>query len=169
MKRIWKGINMLEELFLGYTLLLIALVATFQVLMRYAFGIAYDWFTEWARYLTVLIAFMGAGLGVKYGTHFSMEALTQYSPDRVAHLLKVAGNLVAAFTMGVVCYYSWIQIGKLARFGVLTPATEVPMWIPYLPIGLFSAVISVRFLLQTLRHAKAFLSREPFQRVRGEP
>jgi hypothetical protein len=89
MQKFWKLLNNIEELFLGYTLLILAFGATYQVTMRYGFGIAYDWFEEWARYLTVLITFVGAGLGVKYGTHFSMEALTQYAPDRFAHLVKV--------------------------------------------------------------------------------
>ena len=154
MQKFWKFVNNIEELFLGYTLLVLAFGATFQVTMRYGFGIAYDWFEEWARYLTVLITFVGAGLGVKYSTHFSMEALTQYAPDRFAHLLKVMANLVSSFIMAVVCYFSWVQIGKLIRFEVLTPATQVPMWIPYLPIGVFSVVISFRFFMQAVKHWK---------------
>jgi TRAP-type C4-dicarboxylate transport system permease small subunit len=79
----------------------------------------------------------------------------------------VVANLVASIIMAVACYFAWIQISKLARYGVLTPATQVPMWIPYLPIGLFSAVISIRFFMQSLKHGKAILSKEPFCRTRG--
>jgi C4-dicarboxylate transporter, DctQ subunit len=167
MQKFWKIVNNIEELFLGYTLLVLAFGATYQVVMRYGFGIAYDWFEEWARYLTVLITFVGAGLGVKYGTHFSMEALTQYAPDRFAHLVKVMANLVSSFVMAVVCYFSWIQIGKLIRFEVLTPASQIPMWIPYLPIGVFSVVISYRFLMTAVKHWKDFLNRKPFERARS--
>ncbi len=167
MQKFWKFVNNIEELFLGYTLLILAFGATYQVVMRYGFGIAYDWFEEWARYLTVLITFVGAGLGVKYGTHFSMEALTQYAPDRFAHLVKVMANLVSSFVMAVVCYFSWIQIGKLMRFEVLTPASQIPMWIPYLPIGVFSVVISFRFLMRAVKHWKDFLNRKPFERARS--
>lgn len=167
MRRVLKIIYNMEELFVGYVLLMLAFGATWQVVMRYGFNIAYDWFEEWARYLTILVTFMGAGLGVKYGTHFSMEALTQYSPDWLAHLLKVVANLVASIIMAVACYFAWVQISKLAQYGVLTPATQVPMWIPYLPIGLFSIVISIRFLMQSLEHGKAILDKEPFTRTRG--
>lgn len=167
MQKFWKFVNNIEELFLGYTLLILAFGATYQVVMRYGFGIAYDWFEEWARYLTVLITFVGAGLGVKYGTHFSMEALTQYAPDRLAHLVKVMANLVSSFVMAVVCYFSWVQIGKLIRFEVLTPASQIPMWIPYLPIGVFSVVISFRFLKRAAKHWKDFLNRKPFERARS--
>ena len=161
-RKFLKLINNAEELFVGYLLLIIAFGATFQVIMRYGFNVAYDWFDEWARYLTVLVTFVGAGLGVKYGTHFSMEALIQYVPDQFKHLLKVIANLVSCFIMAVVCYYAWVQIGKLYRFEVLTPATQVPMWIPYLPIAVFSAVISFRFFVQSVKHGRAFARREPF-------
>jgi C4-dicarboxylate transporter DctQ subunit len=167
MKKILNIINNAEELTVGYVLLVLAFGATFQVVMRYVFGIAYDWFEEWARYITVLVTFMGAGLGVKYGTHFSMEAVTQYAPDWLAHVFKVLSNLVAGLIMGVACYFAWIQIGKLMRYGVLTPASQVPMWIPYLPIGIFSAVIAFRFLMQSVKHAKSIACKEPFARGRG--
>jgi C4-dicarboxylate transporter DctQ subunit len=167
MKKFLKIVNNIEELFVGYVLLILAFGATYQVVMRYGFNTAYDWFEEWARYLTVLITFMGAGLGVKYGTHFSMEAVTQYSPDWLAHLLKVIANLVSGFVMAVICYFSWIQIGKLVQFEVLTPASQVPMWIPYLPIGIFSAVVSFRFLVESIRHGKSIAFKEPFKRARG--
>jgi C4-dicarboxylate transporter DctQ subunit len=167
MTKFLKIINSIEELLVGYVLLILAFGATYQVVMRYGFNIAYDWLEEWARYFTVLITFVGAGLGVKYGTHFSMEALTQFAPDRLAHLLKVTSNLVAALVIGVVCYFSWVQIGKLMRFEVLTPATQVPMWIPYLPIGIFSGVISFRFFIQAVKHGRAIARGEPFVRARG--
>jgi C4-dicarboxylate transporter DctQ subunit len=168
-RHVLKTVNHIEELFAGYTLLLLAVGATFQVVMRYGFNIAYDWLEEWARYLTVLITFVGAGLGVKYGTHFSMEALTQYLPDRFAHLLKVASNLISAVIMAVVCYFAWVQMGKLICFDVLTPATQMPMWIPYLPIGIFSVVISFRFLAQSIHHVTAIKRREPFKRSSAPP
>ncbi len=168
MKRILNIINNTEELCVGYVLLVLAFGATFQVVMRYVFGIAYDWFEETARYLTVLITFMGAGLGVKYGTHFSMEAVTQYAPDWLAHLFKVLANLISSIIMAVVCYFCCVHIWKLIKYGVLTPASQIPMWIPYLPIGIFSAVISFRFFTQSIRHAKAISRKEPFARGRGE-
>ena len=66
MKTFLKILNSTEELFVGYVLLALAFGATFQVVMRYGFGIAYDWFEEMARYLTVLVTFMGGGVGVKF-------------------------------------------------------------------------------------------------------
>lgn len=167
MKKISAAVNKIEELFIGYTLLLIALVATIQVILRYLFGVAYDWVDEGARYITILITFVGAGVCVRYGAHFSMDALVQYSPDRVKHLLKVLANLVSALIMAVAFYYSWVQIGKLHRFGALTPSFRIPMFIPYLPIGIFTLVIALRFLTESFRHARAMAKGLPFERKKG--
>ena len=79
MKRLIKLLNNAEESFIGYTLLSLACVSSFQVFTRYVFGIAYDWIDEISRYTTILITFVGAGIYVKYGAHFSMDSFFQYS------------------------------------------------------------------------------------------
>ncbi len=167
MKSFIRRLNKLEELFIGYALLGIAVIATLQVVLRYTTGIAYDWVDEGSRYMTILITFVGAGVCVRYGSHFSMDALVQYSPNRVKHLLKVLANLVSTFAMAVVFYYSWVQIERLHRFEATTPSFQIPMYIPYLPIGIFTLVISLRFLLQTIKHFDGLVHDKPFETGKG--
>lgn len=167
MKKIIQRINTVEELFIGYTLLIIALVASIQVFMRYTFGIAYDWVDEGSRYMTILITFVGAGVCAKYGSHFCMDALVHYVSNRFKHLLKAAANLVSALIMAIVCYYGWIQIGKLHQFEATTPSLQIPMYIPYLPIGIFTAVIALRFLIKAIGHANGFVRNLPFSHEKG--
>jgi C4-dicarboxylate transporter DctQ subunit len=162
MKNLIRIVNKIEELFIGYALLGIALIATIQVFLRYTFGIAYDWVDEGARYMTILITFVGAGVCVKYGAHFSMDALVQFVPNRVKHLLKMMAHFVSAVIMGVTFYYSWVQIERLHRFEATTPSFQIPMYIPYLPIGIFTLVIALRFLIQAIKHARGLALNEPF-------
>lgn len=167
MKNLLHKINTFEELFIGYTLVLIAIVATIQVIMRYTFGIAYDWVDECSRYMCILITFVGAAVCARNGSHFCMDALLQYVPNRFKHLLKVLANLVSALTMVVVCYYAWIQIEKLHRFGATTPSLEIPMYIPYLPIGVVTAIIAVRFFIKTANHINGLLHNLPYDGDQG--
>lgn len=167
MKKIIGFINKSEEIFIGYALLAIAIIATIQVFLRYTFNISYDWVDEGSRYMTILITFVGAGVCVKYGTHFSMDALIQYSPNRVKHLLKMLANLISSTIMAVTFYYSWIQIAKLKQFGATTPSFEIPMYIPYLPIGIFTIVISLRFFIQAIKHADGLVKNTPFNIDKG--
>lgn len=167
MKKLVWVVNQFEELFLGYALLIIALFTTLEVILRYVFGIGFDWGEELARYATILITFMGAGLCVKYGSHFSMEAMVQYAPNRIKHLLKILAHLVSTLVMAVVFYYSWVQIGRLHQFGATSPAMQIPMYIPYLPIGIFAAVIALRFFFQAVRHTNGLWHNLPFEGEKG--
>lgn len=167
MDKLIKRINTIEELFVGYSLLTIAVVAAIQVILRYLFGIAYDWVDEGSRYMTILITFIGAGICVRTGAHFSMDAVVQYVPNRVKHLIKLAANLISGIVLMVICYYAWIQISKLHRFGSLTPTFRIPMFIPYLPIGIFTGVIALRFFIQSYNNAVGFIHNTPFGAENG--
>lgn len=167
MIKIVSKINQIEELFVGYALLLVAIAATIQVFMRYVLNLSFDWVDEASRYMIVMITFIGAGICVKYGSHFAMDALVQYVPNRVKHALKVVSNLVSTIVMTVVFYFSWVQIEKLHRYEVSTSAIEMPMFIPYLPIGIFTFVIAVRFFIQFINHTIGFVKNTPFKAVTG--
>jgi len=167
MMKLIKTIHTIEELFVGYSLLLIAIAATIQVFMRYVLNLSYDWVDEASRYMVVMITFIGAGVCVRYGSHFTMDALIQYSPNRVKHALKIVSNLISSIVMAVVFYFSWIQIEKLYRYEVSTSALEMPMFIPYLPIGIFTLVIGFRFFVQFIIHIVALINNEPFNDKKG--
>ena len=135
----------LEEGLIAVILLGLALMAFVQVVTRACFGLSFTWFEELSRYLGVFVTFLGASLGVKYGMHFSMDAVIRVIPARPAHLIQGAANLAAGLFFLALIYYSWLNIAKLRRFGVTTAALGVPMYWAYLPIPVFSVTIAWRF------------------------
>lgn len=160
MARILRIFNQIEELTLGFTLLGLALFVFVQVVLRYGFHFAYSWAEELGRYLTIFLTFLGASLGVKYGTHFSMEAVVQYLPDRSQHLVKAVANLICGLFFLLVIYFAWLQIEKLHRYGASTATLHLPMYVPYLPIPLFSLTMGLRFLHASYAHAMGFLGKQ---------
>jgi C4-dicarboxylate transporter, DctQ subunit len=167
LKKLLQKIYTIEELFVGYALLLVAIVATVQVFMRYVLNLSLDWVEEGSRYMVVMITFIGASICVRYGSHFTMDALIQYSPNRVKHGLKVVSNLVSSIVMAVIFYFSWLQIEKLHRYEVTSSAIEMPMYFPYLPIGIFTFFICVRFIAETVNHVIGFKNNTPFNIKKG--
>ena len=163
MKKILNRLEHFEEWVLAYTLLLVVLMSFVQVVLRYGFHYDFTWFNEFARYTCIFMTFLGASIAVKTGAHFSMDALVQAMPGRMAHLAKVIVNLGCALFCLVVVYYGTVHCLKLHRFGVRTSAMRIPMYIPYLPIPAFSATMGMRFFGKMLFHLKAFISNEPFQ------
>ena len=140
-------LNHVEEYTLGFSLLGLAIFSCLQVLTRYAFNYSFTWFEEFSRYACVFITFLGASLGLKYSTHFAMTALVDSLPYRAKKLIYCLVYLVCAFFFMVVVYYGTIHCLKHYRFGNLSAALRLPMYIPYLPIPFFSGVMVVRCLM----------------------
>ena len=156
----------IEEGVLAFSLLAIAVLTFVEAVLRYTISYTFTWFGELANYSMIFCTYLGASIGVKYGTHFSMEALTEYCPDRVSHLLKVAAYSISGAMALVFVYYGTGHLFSLRAHGVKSPAMQLPMYIAYIPIPLFSISLALRFFSVAWRHLQAYRKGEPFERVR---
>ena len=108
MKKVLQILNRIEEWTLVFVLLGLAFLAFVQVFCRYLLSFSFTWMEELARYVGVFIAFLGASLGVKYGTHFSMDLVYErVSNDRFRHGLKLVVCVLSALLFLVVAWYGW--------------------------------------------------------------
>jgi len=170
MKKLISILNKIEEWTLVFVLLSLASLSFIQVICRYLFGFSFNWMEEVVRYVGVFIAFLGASLGVKYGTHFSMDLVYEkVGSDRFRHGLKVVVCVICAALFLVVAWYGWEQAMKLRRFGAWMSVLPLRKYVAYLPIPIFSVLISVRFLILGGRHVKGLLNAEPYSAVGGKP
>ncbi len=163
MKRIVRFINTVEEWTLVLTLLALAFLTFIQVFSRYVLNFSFTWFEEVARYCGVFVTFLGAALGVKYGTHFSMDLIYErVNNDRFRHALKLIVALICGIVFVAVAYYGWEQTAKLHKFGAKTAVLQLPKYWAYIPIPFFSLVISWRFFYLAAEHLKSCIRNEPF-------
>jgi C4-dicarboxylate transporter DctQ subunit len=165
MNRLIKKLNKVEEGVLGFSLLALSIVTFGETFLRYTFSVTFAWLMETANYSIIFFTYMGAAVGVKYATHFSMEALTEYAPDRVSHALKVVAYFLSAVITVFFIVYSLKHIAHVYTFAVKSPAMQLPMYIPYIPIPLFSLVMTIRLLLLSGRHLGKLIRGETFERV----
>jgi len=161
-----KTFNRIEEGILAFALLGIALLTFVETALRYTVSYTFAWFGELANYSLIFCTYLGASIGVKYGAHFSMEALTEYCPDRASHLLKATAYLISAMISLLIVYYGTLHLLKLRSFGVTSSALQLPMYIPYIPIPLFSISMAFRFFTLFIKQGRSFLKKEPFERAR---
>ncbi len=166
MDRFVKKANGIEEGLVAFTLLGIALLTFVETALRYTVSYTFPWFGELANYTMIFCTYLGASIGVKYGTHFSMEALTEFCPDKASHLLKTAAYIISGVVCLLIVYYGTLHLFKLKSFGVKSSAMQLPMYIPYIPIPLFSITMAFRFFALSFKHWNGFLRNEPFERVR---
>ena len=157
MKNFLRLLGHIEELTVGGLLLLLAVGTTIQVFTRFFLGLTFDWFDEGSRYLVVFATFAGAGMAVKYGAHFSMEAVPQYAPPRLAAAMRTLANLFSAAVMLVIAWYGWEQTSLLAKYGMTTASLGIPMWVAYLPIPVFGAGIAARFVFRAWEQSRIML------------
>ena len=163
-----KKLNVFEEGVLAYALLGIAVFTFVETVLRYSISYTFTWFNEVANYTIIFCTYLGASVGVKYGTHFSMEALTEYCPDKVSHLLKTLAYFLSGVMAVLFIYYGTKHLFSLKSFGVKSSAMQIPMYIPYIPIPLFSISIAFRFFALSYRHFNSFRKGEPFERIRSK-
>jgi C4-dicarboxylate transporter, DctQ subunit len=166
MDNLIQKLNRIEEGILAFTLLALALLTFVETALRYTASLTFAWFNEVANYTMIFCTYLGAAIGVKYGTHFSMEALTEYAPDRVSHLVKTFAYLMSGLVALLFIYYGTKHLFGMRQFGVRSSAMQIPMYIPYIPIPLFSITIAFRFFVLSYKHFLSFLRKEPYEKVR---
>jgi C4-dicarboxylate transporter DctQ subunit len=166
MDHLIERLNRIEEGMAGMILLAVCLLTFIQTFLRYTFSFSFSWFQEAANYTIILVTFLGASIGLKYGTHFSMEALTEYAPDKVAHLLKTVAYLISGIASVMIVVFGFQHVSQVHSFGVKSAAMQIPMFIPYLPIPLLAIPMVVRCFLLSAKHLRSMIKNEPFERAR---
>ncbi|MBW1800532.1 MAG: TRAP transporter small permease [Deltaproteobacteria bacterium] len=147
MRLLIKIFNAVEEYALGMSLLLLAIYSCIQVFTRYVLNYSFTSYEEVARYSCIFITFLGASLGIKYAAHFAMTAVIERFPYRLRELTTALVWLVSALFFFVVTWFGVVQCQKLMKFALTTPALRIPMYVPFLPIPVFSVVMGCRSLI----------------------
>ncbi len=154
MQRIHDFIDRVENITLVWTILGLALAGFIQVITRYLFDYSFSWFEELGRYLGVFIAFLGAAIGVKTGSHFTMDLLVTNLKPSWQQRVKGLTSILSALFFFTVSWYSWKIVLRMYGYGTTSPAMQIPMYIAYLPIPVFSIAIGARFLIKAWEFLK---------------
>jgi len=160
LQRFYAFIDRIENITLVWTILTLAIIGFIQVFARYLFNYSFTWFEELGRYLGVFIAFLGASIGVKTGSHFTMDLVVSYLQSPFQQLVKAFTNFLSAGFFILVTWYSWKIIARMYGFEATSPALQIPMYIAYLPIPVFSMVMAVRFIIKAFESISGIKDQE---------
>ncbi len=145
-KQSLKVIDRVENTVLVWTILGLALIGFVQVFSRYLFNYSFTWYEELGRYLGVFIAFLGGAIGVKTGSHFTMDLIVSHLGRPWQELLRCATSLLSGSFFFMVAFYSCRIVLRMYGYGATSPTLEMPMYLAYLPIPVFSIIIGIRFI-----------------------
>jgi TRAP-type C4-dicarboxylate transport system permease small subunit len=117
----------LLDILLVATVVIIIIPVTMQIFARFTeFLPRYIWTEEASRFLLVWMVMIGAMIGVREGTHFTVDLFYNLKGRTKAAMDILAGLAVLVFAMFFVIYgweftdTAWFRISELA---------ELPLWL----------------------------------------
>jgi TRAP-type C4-dicarboxylate transport system permease small subunit len=137
-------LNHAEEYFGVALLVVLGVMLTAQVVMRFAFGLGYSWMEEIARMLFIWVIFIGAVAAMRRNLHIRVEAGLLLFPPRLRPLAGWIGDLLLfAFCLAMTWHGIELALSTLdANFRL--QSTGLSMFWPY-------TIVPISFALQALR------------------
>src|SRR5699024_9471064 len=138
-----KKFNRFEEIFLITTLALMVILIFGQVVGRYILSSAPSWTEEFARYIHIFQVWVGAGYAVKLREHIKIESFMNIIHGIPRKILELVSLIIWFLLALFLAYFGTMLVLESFRYGQVSPAVQIPIWIPYLavPIGGISMVV----------------------------
>ena len=101
------------------------------------------WAEEFARYLMIWMAFIGAALVMQEDGHYKMTAVLDALPGKMGKALRGLSVVVTIAFMIILAKVGIECCMKIAAMGQKSPTLKIPMWIPYasIPAGMILGVL----------------------------
>lgn len=154
MKKVTHFLNNFEEYTCAVLLGIMAVVVFIQVIFRFVVKASLPWSEETSRYLLVWITFLGAAAGVKTGAHVGVEAVTLMLPAKIRKIVNLLGIAICIFFCVSVCIFSFGIISTQMQMTQVSPAMQIPMWIPYAAIPVGMVLMTIRYIQVALKIMK---------------
>ncbi len=123
-------------------------VVFLQFFTRYVLNNSLGWTEEIARYLLILVTFVGSVTAMRKGSHIAVEALLTFLPPTAKHwTLVVVDGLVALFC-GAMAWYAY-QLGALAPGYMVS--IDIPKGYMYWAVSAALAGVTVHATLRFVR------------------
>lgn len=125
----------------------LAVVVFLQFFTRYVLNDSLAWTEEAARYLLILVCFLGSVTAVRRGTHIMLEFIIRAAPPRIGKALAVLAELITFGFFGVMTWIgieltqktrqkmvtvpipkAWIYTICVVALGVMTIYSAVWLW-----------------------------------------
>lgn len=147
---IFRGIVALCRIIAGVALVAMTLLLGYQVFGRYVLNDTPTWVDPLSLLLVMLIAFLGAGIGVYENTHLAVVILRTKASRRIRSVLVVTSDLLMVVFGGLMLWYG----GQLTIFkwNSLIPLIQWPEGLRSLPLTICGGMILIFSLGHLVRH-----------------
>ncbi|MFO7647758.1 MULTISPECIES: TRAP transporter small permease [Halomonas] len=124
-------------------------VVFLQFFTRYVMGDSTTWTEEIARYLLILVGFIGSVMAVRKGSHIMVEFFYHYMPPWLVRILNILVDLAC------VLFYSmmaWITYQLAGRTGGMMISVDVPKSVLYYAVCAAFVMMALRGVQRMVKH-----------------
>jgi TRAP-type transport system small permease protein len=121
---------------------LLALDVFYQFFTRYVLADSAAWTEEIARYLLIMVTFLGGAMAVRRNTHIHVEFVYRYMPASFGRVLSTAVDIVRVLFLGYATFLSVQLIPKMQNLN-MTVVNFSMAWI--------YGCVALGFLMMTFR------------------
>mgnify|MGYP002725662662 CR=1 FL=1 len=141
-------------------LLLMIFLAVIQISLRNLFDSGILWGDPLIRLLVLWIGLMGAMIASRNDHHISIDVISRYLPEQLKKLTKLLTSIFTAFICSAMTYYSFVFVMMEKEDGLIAFG-NIPAWICESIIPISFAVISIRYVLNSLTCINQLFRRIP--------
>ena len=123
--------GVLQNIFSVIPLVAMCFIVLASVIMRYALKVPFTWGEEAARYLMIFAAMLAIGMGVREKSHLGVTIFTSLLPGRIQKVVNGLAQIVSLAIYMILTYLSWEFIIAQHKFGQLSAALKLPMYLVY--------------------------------------
>jgi len=126
-------------------------VVFLQFFTRYVLNNSLGWTEEIARYLLILVTFVGSVTAMRKGSHIAVEALLVFLPREARHWTLVAVDGLVALFCGAMAWYAY-QLGALAPGYMVS--IDIPKGYMYWLVSAALAGVTVHAAMRFVRRLR---------------
>ncbi len=129
---------------------LLALDVFYQFFTRYVLDDSAAWTEEIARYLLIVVTFIGSSMGVRKNTHIHVEFMYRYLPGKIGRAVSTFVDVVRIAFFAYAAYLSCLLVIPMRNLKMTVVDFSVAWIYGFVAAGF--ALMTLRALQVTLRH-----------------
>ena len=145
--------------------LAVAVIITFEVVMRFVFSQPTMWVTELSSLLTIIASFLLFAYTLQEKGHTRVDFITAMLSRKSVYFLELFTTVLGLIYCGVLVWYGVKMIQSSLLLEEVSQTLQIPLWIPqmFVPVG------GGLMFLQLLKFLKMDLFRPSWRHAAGEP
>ncbi len=138
-----KVLDYFELVVTGVCLICMVVFIAMQVFCRYVLNSPLSWTEEFARYLMIVMVFIGVSMAIKSNSHMGVSSFVDMLPNKIKYVIEFFGMAVMLVLYAALCYLGLTLMKGIFSSGQVSSVMRVPMWIFYscFPVGFALSVI----------------------------